>query len=183
MSDNGFVALLRGINVGRGKRIPMADLRTLCERLGWTAVRTYIQSGNVIFRAEGTAQSLSTRLENALPPAFGVTASVITISTDELVRHSHGNPFSEESRVAPNLVLLALSKEPPADDALDELRRRAGTERLERVGDALWIHYADGAGRSRLTPGLLDRAIRSPTTTRNWRTVMKLVELAGDDGP
>lgn len=69
---------------------------------------------------------------------------------------------------------------PPRDDAVDGLRERAvNGERVRRVGDVLWIHYPGGAGRSKLSPGLLDRFVGSPVTTRNWRTVRKLAELAG----
>src|SRR5690606_25894563 len=121
---------------------------------------------------------LEADLEAALPGTFGVTACVIVVTADALAGHARGNPFPEESAATPNLVMLALSKEPPADDALERLRERAGTERLERVGDAIWIHYPDGAGRSRLTPGMFDRAVGSPVTTRNRRTMTKLLELS-----
>ena len=178
MAERTCIALLRGINVGRSTRIPMAELRSLCEELGWRDVRTYIQSGNVIFQSDQPARKLEGQLEAALPDAFGVTASVIVIDADALAEHARGNPFPEESAATPNLVMLALSKEPPAGDALERLRERAGTERLECVGDAIWIHYPDGAGRSRLTPGMFDRAVGSPVTTRNWRTVTKLLELS-----
>lgn len=173
------IALLRGINVGRSTRIPMMELRTLCEEIGWRDVRTYIQSGNVIFQSGKDASQLEVELEAALPGTFGVTASVIVVTADALAEHARANPFPEESAATPQHVMLALSKAPPADDALDRLRERAGTERLERVDDALWIHYPDGAGRSRLTPGMFDRAVGSPVTTRNWRTVEKLTELSG----
>jgi uncharacterized protein (DUF1697 family) len=172
-----FVALLRGINVGTSPRIPMADLRTLCEGLGWRDVQSYIQSGNLVFRAAGRVHSLEKQLEDALPDAFGVAPSVIIRTSAQWLAYPATNPFIDEVRDAPNLVMLALSKQPIADDAVEKLRARATSERIERAGDALWIHYGDGAGRSKLTPGLLDRAVGSPTTTRNWRTVMKLCEM------
>ena len=88
--------------------------------------------------------------------------------------------IAQEMRREPNLVMLALSREPPDPSTVDRLRERATAgERIERVGDALWIHYAGGAGRSKLAPGGLDRVVGSPVTTRNWRTVLKLGELAG----
>jgi uncharacterized protein (DUF1697 family) len=76
-------------------------------------------------------------------------------------------------------VLLALSKLPPKADAAAELQKRAPSgERVLRVGDALWIHYAAGIGTSKLTPALLDRLAGSPVTARNWNTVLKLAEMA-----
>ena len=76
--------------------------------------------------------------------------------------------------------MLALCGAPPNEDAVDLLLHRAADgERITRVGDALWIHYAGGAGRSKLSPAILDRAAGSPVTTRNWRTVLKLAEMVG----
>lgn len=172
------IALIRGINVGRSPRIPMIELRSLCSKLGWQDVQTWIQSGNVIFRSAETPRRLERQLEAALPGAFAVSASVVIRDAATWLSYVHGNPFRKASEATPNLVMLAVSQELPAAGALAQLRERADAERLEQVGDVLWIHYADGAGRSRLTPGLLDRAVGSPTTTRNWRTVWKLAELA-----
>ena len=74
--------------------------------------------------------------------------------------------------------MLALAKAPPSSDAVQALQERAANgERVVRTGDALWIHYAGGAGRSKLSPALLDRLVGSPMTTRNWRTVLKVGEL------
>jgi uncharacterized protein (DUF1697 family) len=75
-------------------------------------------------------------------------------------------------------VLLALSKRPPGADAARELQQRATLgERVIRKGDAIWVHYAGGIGRSKLTPAILDRCVGSPVTARNWRTALKLDEM------
>lgn len=178
MSLSSFIALLRGINVG-GVRVPMPELRSLCEERGWADVQTYIQSGNVLFRAQGEPARLEEELEEAVERRFGFSVSVLVRSADEWPAYVQGNPFQEESRSEPNLVMLAFSKEPPKSDAADLLQERAaGGERVVRVGDALWIHFASGSARSKLTPALLDRLAGSPVTTRNWRTVLKLEELA-----
>ena len=90
-----------------------------------------------------------------------------------------GNPYPDASESAPNAVMLALSKAPPRPDAVEKLRERASThERIVQVGNALWIHYGDGMAKSKLAPSLLDRVVGSAVTTRNWRTVLKLQELA-----
>jgi len=175
------IALLRGINVGGRTRIPMAELRALCAGLGWEDVRTYIQSGNVVFRAGAAAPALEEALERAVERRFGFPVPVIVRAAAEWPAYVEGNPFPEASGAEPNRVMLALSKAPPREEAVEGLRERAADgERIERVGDALWIHYAQGSGRSKLTPALLDRAAGSPVTTRNWRTVLQLGELARD---
>lgn len=177
MSTLTFIALLRGINVGKSNRISMADLRVLCAALGWTDVRTYIQSGNVIFSADADATALERDLEQALERRFGLRVPVIVRSAARWLDYVRSNPFPEASEREPNLVMLALSKAFPQADAVERVRERATVEQVECTDDALWIHYAGGSGRSKLTPALLDRSVGSPVTTRNWRTVLKLEQL------
>jgi uncharacterized protein (DUF1697 family) len=173
-----FLALLRGINVGGRNRLPMAELRSLCEGLGWEDVRTYIQSGNLVFRAAAPAGRLEADLESGIEHRFGLAIPTMVRAAADWPAYVSGNPFPEASEREPNLVMLALSKAPPGPDAVEKLRGRAsGGEHIVRVGDALWIHYAGGAARSRLSPALLDRLVGSPVTTRNWRTVLELDRL------
>lgn len=178
-----FIALLRGINVGGHNRIPMAELRSICARLGWTEVRTYIQSGNLIFRAVGgDGAELERELEQAVERGFGLSIPVVVRTAADWSRLVGGNPYSAASEREPNRVMLALSKAPPRADAVDGLHARAADdERVTRVGDALWIHFAQGTGRSRLSPALLDRLVGSPVTMRNWRTALKIEELFVSD--
>jgi len=169
------VALLRGINVGGHRRVPMAELRALAEGLGWSGVRSYIQSGNLVFGAEGERESLEEALEAAIAGRFGFEVPVLVRSAAEWSELAEGSPFVGEARTEPNRVMLALCKAPPGDDAaaLIEARAVAG-ERVVRRSDALWIHFPSGAGTSKITPALLDRAAGSPVTLRNWRTVAEL---------
>jgi uncharacterized protein (DUF1697 family) len=174
-----YVALLRGINVSGRNTIRMADLRSLCADLGWQDVQTYIQSGNVVFRAAGTAPTLERDLERAIERTLKLSVPGLVRSAAEWGDYVRGNPFPEVSESEPNRVMLLISKARPHADAVEELRKRAADgERIERVGDTLWIHFAGGAGQSRLSPALFDRLVGSVITTRNWRTVVKLEEMA-----
>src|SRR5690606_30626950 len=103
--------------------------------------------------------------------------AVIVRDSDEWARLADGNPFEAEARESAKLVMLALSKRAPLATALETLRERAGAERMERVGDAIWIYFADGAGRSKITPTVLDRAAGSPVTMRNLNTVLKIAAM------
>lgn len=177
---NTVIALLRGINVTGKNKIPMAELRALCAELGWAAVQTYIQSGNVVFQADAALARLEGDLEQAITRHFGLRIAVIARTAADWPAYVSGNPYPEASRDEPNLVMLALSKAPPKEDAAEALRERAAQgERITRVGDALWVHYSAGVARSKLSPALFDRLVGSPVTARNWRTVLKLAELAG----
>jgi uncharacterized protein (DUF1697 family) len=173
-----FIGLLRGINVGGNNRIPMADLRALCGELGWSDVQTYIQSGNLIFSASGKPAALETKLQRAIETRFGFSIPIIVRSAGDWPAYIRNNPFLDACKKDPHLVMLCLSQAPPKSDATARLSERAaGGERVIHIGDALWIHFAGGVARSKISPALLDRMVGSPVTTRNWLTVLKLREL------
>lgn len=177
MSDT-FIALLRGINVGGRNKISMPELRSMCAGLGWEDIQSYIQSGNLVFKAGTTPASLETELEREIERRFGLLIPVIVRAAADWQAYVKGNPYPDASQSEPNLVILALSKAPPEQDAVKGLRDSAHNgERIVQVGDALWIHYAGGVGRSKLSTALLDRVVGSYVTTRNWRTVLKIDEL------
>jgi uncharacterized protein (DUF1697 family) len=172
-----MVALLRAVNVG-GRKLPMAELRALCGELGWTEVATYIQSGNLVFTGPGKADAIEAVLEKAIEKAFGLDVPVIVRSRAEWAEYPKANPFPKAAKDVPAKLHLLLSKRPPARDAAEAIlaRARAG-EQVRQAGDALWIHYPQGAGTSKLTPSLIDRAIGSSATARNYNTVLKLLEM------
>jgi len=175
-----FVALLRGINVGGKNKIGMAQLRPLCEGLGWAGVQSYIQSGNVVFEAPGLARRHEAALEGAISAAFGLSVPVIVRAGGQWPDYVASNPFAEAAEDEPNRLMLCLSKSPLGPEAGSTLQERARDgERIAQVGDALWIHYPSGAGTSRLSPAMIDRAAGSTVTARNWRTVLHLHQMLG----
>jgi uncharacterized protein (DUF1697 family) len=173
-----FIGLLRGINVGGNNRIPMSDLRAVCGELGWSNVQTYIQSGNLVFSASGKPATLETKLQRAIESHFGFSIPIIIRSAADWPAYIKSNPFLDACKKEPHLVMLCLSKIPPKPDAAKNLLERAASgERIIQIGDALWIHFAGGVARSKLSPVLLDRMVGSSVTARNWLTVLKLQEL------
>lgn len=173
-----YVALLRGINVGGHHKIPMAGLRSICIDLECTFVQTYIQSGNVVLASSVSASLLEKRLETAIEREFGFLIPVIVRSASSWTTYVQANPFTSEASAEASRVLLCLSKKPPSPAAASQLQQRAAPpERVVQRGDAIWIYYATGIGRSRLTPAVLDRCVGSSVTARNWATVLKLTEM------
>ena len=171
------LALLRGVNVG-GRVLPMAELRNICAGLGWQEVRTYIQSGNVVFESGDKAAALEAALETAITERFGFRVPVIVRTPAQWAAYPAGNPFAQAARDEPNRLMLLVSKRPPAADAVETLQARATMgEQVGRAGDGLWIWFREGAGNSKLSPVLIDKLIDSPATSRNFRTVMKLKEM------
>ncbi len=178
MAAERHVALLRGINVGGRNKIPMAELRACAEACGWRNVQTYIQSGNVVFDATAKAAALESQLEKAISKRLDLSIPVIVRTAAQWRRYASRNPLMEKAEQFPSQVALTLAKSKPARQAAAALQERAkGGEIVILAADALWIHFASGAGDTKLTPALLDRLVGSTVTTRNWRTVLKLRDL------
>src|ERR1044072_4345094 len=172
-----MVALRRAVNVG-GRTLPMAELRALCGTLGWQDVATYIQSGNIVFTASGRREAIEAALEKAVAGKYGYEAPSLVRTAAEWAKLPPGNPFKKAAKDEPNRLMLLLSKREPAEGAEEIIQARARNgEQVRRAGDALWFHYPEGAGTSKLTPSLTARAVGSPATARNYNTVLKLKEM------
>ncbi len=185
------VALLRGINVGGRNKIPMADLREVVTSLGHTGVTTYIQSGNVLFSTADTdTAELAAALESAVGERFGIWASVVVLSRDELAKVLASNPYPDE----PNLKyvhVVFLNAEPPPDllariaTAESAASAKGSRDTVRAIGRALFLHTPDGFGTSELAQAVF-RIIGPPAkqkkpdlaaTARNWATSTKLLAL------
>jgi len=170
-----FVALMRGINVGGNRKLPMAELRALCGELSLERPETYIQSGNLIVGANGGAAKLAADLEAAIADRFGLSIPVIVREAAGWKAYIDTNPFAGEVAVLPKMLHLMLAAKPPPADAPDRLAPYAkGGERIRTARDALWIDYGAAVGTSKLTPAVIDRAFGSPATGRNLNTVLRL---------
>jgi uncharacterized protein (DUF1697 family) len=166
------VALLRGVNVG-GRTLPMAELRELVESLGFGDVRTYIQSGNVLFSAPRKPKA--DVLEAAIERRFGLQVDVMLRSPAELRRVIERNPFPDAERSKLHVGFMARKPAAATVAALDG--DAFAPERFAIVGTDLYLHLPNGMGRTKL-PDYVLRRVKVPTTIRNWNTVSKLAELA-----
>lgn len=172
-----FVALLRGINVGGHRKIPMADLRKVAADLGFTDVATYVASGNLVFSSHELQPTITAALTQAMLQTFGFEVDTIVVDAPTFAGYAHTNPFGPQSAEFPNLVLLSVGDRAATDHDVDTLRLKASDqEKVERIGDVIWFYFGGGSGQSKLNPN----AIPGAWTTRNWRTVQKLVELTAD---
>jgi uncharacterized protein (DUF1697 family) len=169
-----FVALLRAVNVG-GRKVPMSDLRKVVEGAGFDDVRTYIQSGNLVFTGKGRRADIEAKLEQVIGAKFRFEVPVVVRTAEEWSAIAASNPFPD---APPNVVYAMVSKAPPALDAVKAIQARAtGGELVRLEGEALWIHYPAGLGKSKITPTIIDKAVGSPTTARNVNTVHALGEM------
>jgi uncharacterized protein (DUF1697 family) len=173
-----FVVLLRAINVGK-RQAPMAELRAACSAAGFDGVQSYIQSGNLVLDAGADAAEVEAAIETVVKERFGFHSDAIARSAEQWAAYARGGPFPDAEAARPNMLHLCLSKRPMRSDAAEALAARATLgERIAVAGGALWIDFAGGAGASKLTPALIDKAAGSPTTARNWNTVLKLHAMA-----
>lgn len=171
-----LIALLRAVNVG-GRKVGMAELREVCDAGGFGDVRTYIASGNLVL--SGKEAGAEERLEALIERRFGIEVPVIVRTPSQWATYVAKNPLPKEAAEAPSRFVLAVSKTPAARSAAQALSTRAESgEVIARCGDALVLCFPAGISQSKLSPALIDRLVGSPTTGRNWNTVLKLAELA-----
>lgn len=164
-----FVALLRAVNVGGFGKLPMSELRALCEEAGLGAVRTYIQSGNVVFRSALPERRVQALLEKALAARMGKPVGVHVRTGAALAEILAKNPFPEAE---PSKVVVIFLDEPPPRGAAKAVKP-PGREALVLSGRELYVHYPDGIGRSKLKI-----PFAAAGTARNLNTVAKLAALA-----
>ena len=170
-----FVALLRGVNVGGNKGVPMSALKAVAEALSLGSPATLLQSGNLVFSSEGkSAGALEPLLERAIKDDMGVETKVCVRTAALWTALVQANPFHAEAEADPgHLVLVAFKDAPKASGPEAIAKAYAGPERIELVSDHAFIVYPDGIGRSKLTPALLARHL-GEGTARNWNTVLKI---------
>ncbi|WP_300011761.1 DUF1697 domain-containing protein [Pseudonocardia sp.] len=171
-----FVALLRGINVGRNKRIAMAELRALLTDLGHTEVRTLLNSGNaVVTAADATAAEHAARIEAAIENRLAMAVPCVVLTADDLRTIAAGNPFAEIADDGSRMMVHVLAG-PPGPDLLDGYDPVASDpEHARLVGRVIYQWCPDGLLAA---PGVgwpADRRVL--VTTRNWNTITKLVAL------
>jgi uncharacterized protein (DUF1697 family) len=186
-----YVALLRGINLGGNKKVPMADLREVVTSLGHADVATYIQSGNVVFSTDQSdTEALAAALEQAVAETIGVRARVVVLSREELAQVVRDNPYADEPNPrAVHAVFLSGQPGPEVAErvagAQQQVAQRGSRDAAQVIGRTIFLHTPDGYGRSDLAAEIVklgQRKTDSVTgTARNWATVTRLVSMCGDE--
>ena len=176
-----YVALLRGINVGGKNRLSMKDLVAIFAEAGCDDVQTYIQSGNVVFRAaEAHASRIPARITTAISGRLGFRAPVVMRTAGELRTIARGNPFLRAGADPDALHVMFLSDRPPPRKVAALDPKRSPPDEFEVRGREIYLRCPNGVARTKLTNAYFDTKLSTTSTMRNWRTVLKLVELAGE---
>lgn len=175
---NSYIALLRGINVGGHNKLPMRELVQLLEELGLENVKTYIQSGNVVFQSERADRAkLAAEISEAIGESHGFTPQIFILGIEALQRAIAANPFPEGEAEPKTLHLFFLDAilRDPDMSGLEAVK--AESERYKLIEDVFYLHAPDGIGRSKLAT-IVGKGWDVSITARNWRTVTKVMEMA-----
>jgi len=182
-----FVALLRAVNVSGQNGIPMAELRASMAASGYDDVRTYLQSGNIVFAAAAAAaaeQELAAEIHQLIAREFGHDVKALVLTAAELARVAAANPFlpaARDTAAVERFSHATFLEEPAPEAAFAGLALPAQPEEqamLAADGRVIYLYLPHGYGRTKLNNGYFERHLGAAATTRNWRTVLALVEMS-----
>jgi uncharacterized protein (DUF1697 family) len=174
-----YLSLFRGINVGGNRIVPMSELKSLHQALGFKDVVTYIQSGNVVFSSDATNPAqLARQIEESFAQKFGFQSQVMVRTSAELQEIIASNPFQNQPEKEPKWVAVLFLTTRPESSALEDLKKTySGPEEIYLIGQELFVYYPDGIGRSKLTLPLIEKKLKTVGTGRNWNTVLQLQKM------
>lgn len=167
-----MIALLRAINVGGRSTVSMSDLRDMVTRLGFSNVKSLLNSGNLVFDSKKKPSQVEQLLEKECAKRLGCATDFFVRSADEVDAIVDANPFPREAKDDPGrLVVLFLKGEGDAATLQEAIK---GPEIARGKGKHIYIYYPDGQGRSKLTNALIEKTLGTRATARNWNTLLKL---------
>lgn len=173
-----YIILLRGINVSGQKKMPMAELRELLNKQGYESVTTYIQSGNIILRSILTASKVELNIHKAIESHFGYDVSIVVRTPAKLEEIMNKCPYEEEKREKSYFTIL---KSKPTNDAIQVLEKvNYPNEEFVVTKNCVYGYFALGAGKAKFNNNLVERKLKVKATSRNYRTMMKLLSLSSD---
>jgi uncharacterized protein (DUF1697 family) len=178
---SSLILLLRGINLGPHKRVPMPELRSLLSDAGFSEVRTYVASGNVVVSSDASpsAVEVAAEAERLIAERFGFDVDVIVRTRNELAEVVARNPLADVA-VNPKRYQVSFLEREPDPAVLERIAAsRAEPERLVAIGRELYAWHPDGIGQSKLWAKLAGNGLGVRATARNWTTVTTLLEMAG----
>jgi uncharacterized protein (DUF1697 family) len=175
-----LICMLRGVNLGPHNRMKMDALRALCGSLKLEDPRTYVQSGNVIFRTkEKNVAALAKRIQDAIAREFKFRPEIVLRTTDELRKAIAASPFAGRQDLEPGKILVTFLTAEPVPDARATLAKfKDYPEEIHLSGREMYIYFPNGAGKSKLPWASVEKLLRTTGTARNWNSVTKMLEIA-----
>jgi uncharacterized protein (DUF1697 family) len=176
-----YVALLRGVNVGGKNKLPMKDLAEMFVAAGCKDVRTYIQSGNVVFSAStALVKKLPDAITKAIEKKFSYKIPVVIRSGEEVANAVRENPFVKKATDVKLLYVSFLAHQPAVEAITGLDTARSAPDAFHVIGREIYLHLPTGAAKTKLTNAYFDSRLKTISTVRNWNTVLTLLELMSD---
>lgn len=177
-----YISLLRGINVAGQKKILMKDLKALYETLGFSEVSTYIQSGNVVFFSELTAHEIQSVIQQKIQQHYGFEVPVLVLSETQLKRALSEQPYTDvDLEKDGSKMMFSFLSELPTIENINKLMAYVKLpERLDIFEKVLYLHCPNGYGKTKLSNNFVEQKLKLTATTRNLKTVTKLVQMLAD---
>ena len=171
-----YIILLKGINVGGHKKVPMTELRELLNKSGFEDVQTYIQSGNIILKSSEKPNLIEKKIHEAILTHFGFEVSVLVKTRDDLKCIFDDSPFSEDKKKASYFMML---HDIPDDHLVKEASEKVYEgEEYQIIKDCIYYYSAKGFGKSKFNANFFERKLNTFATARNYNTMVKLLSLS-----
>ena len=175
-----YISILRGINVGGHRKILMTDLRKMYEQLGFSQVKSYIQSGNVVFESDKNMNSyeLESLLEKSIKETFGHEVPVMIRTSEEWRKDIEANPFFNVEANTDQLFITFLSQIPSSTFKEELSNMDFSPDRLEIIDKCVYLYCERKYHETKMTHSLIEKKLQVKATARNWKTIMKLKEMS-----
>lgn len=176
-----YIAILRGINVGGKRKILMKDLKEIFSELGFSNIQTYVQSGNVVFdtEKEQNSEKLEKSIEDAIARKYDFSVTTIVRSSEDLRNIISKNPFHPETADL-NQHYLVFLKDLPETDNIEKLEKFDTPDDFRIIENHIFIKYTTRYSDSKLSNNFFENKLKVPASTRNWKTVLKLVDMSAN---
>lgn len=178
-----YVALLRGINVSGQKMVKMDALKKTFEDIGFKSIKTYIQSGNVVFDYEGIETTeIVNMIEKKINDVFGFSVNTIVRSGVEIEDIIKSNPFIKEENVEIDKLHVTFLKELPQASIISSLElKKEEEEKFSIISKEVYLYLPNGYGRTKLNNNIFEKKLKTSATTRNWNTINKLLQMVKEE--
>lgn len=175
-----YIALLRGVNVSGQKKIKMADLKLQLENLNFKNIRTYIQSGNVIFESTKTNQEdLANKIKTEIFKHYGFDVPTLVLTSDYLNNILNNNPWIKDKNKSTDKMYFTLLHKIPSDENIEKIIKLSfPPEEFAIDKDVIYFYSPNGYGRAKMNNNYFENKLKVKATTRNWKTLNKILEIA-----
>ncbi len=174
-----YIVLLRGINVSGQKKIKMADLRKMLEKLKFQDVETYIQSGNILLRSREDGDTVGKRVKDGIAKTFGFDVPTLVKTYGQMKSIFGNNPFTDPFDIENKQIYFAFLKNTPPLELVEKFRQeKFQGEQFTITDDCVYLNYKLGAGKAKISNNLIERKLKVSATSRNYRTTAKLLEMS-----